>query len=103
MNWHAIIAALGSIVVMMVLAFLQNTSFSLSSRSRNTNSTKYHKIAALLSNSVWFITSKYLIVDQHMSWLLFIPYTIATVEGSVMGQRIAIWVENRLGIEVGRK
>ena len=98
-DWHVVLIAASSIVTMMILAFLQNTSFALSSRSRNRNSVAYHRIAAIFSNGVWFMTSKYLIVDKHMSWLLFIPYTVATVYGSTTGQQISMWVEKKFNLQ----
>src|SRR2546422_8348103 len=91
-------SAILAVLVMMILAFAQNVSFSVVSRSRNRNSISYHRIAAVFSNGVWFITSKYLIVSQHMSWLLFVPYTAATVYGSTTGQQISMWIERKLGL-----
>jgi len=89
-----------SVLVMMVMAFAQNVSFSIVSRSRNRDSKLYHFIAAIFSNGVWFMTMKYLIVTQSMTWLLFIPYTIGTVSGSVTGQAISMWIEKKLRIGV---
>jgi len=88
------------ILVMMTLAYIQNVSFSIVSRSRNRNSKTYHFIAAIASNGVWFLTMKYLIVTKDMSWALFVPYTIGTVLGSVTGQAISMWIEEKLGIGV---
>jgi len=95
---HTFLVGAISVVVMMALAFIQNTAFSVVSRSRNRNSVAYHRIAAVCSNGAWFVTSKYLIVSQHMSWLLFIPYTVATVYGSTTGQQISMWIEKKLGL-----
>ena len=89
-----------AVLVMMTMAFAQNVSFSIVSRSRNRDSKTYHFIAAIFSNGVWFMTMKYLIVTQNMTWLLFIPYTIGTVCGSVTGQAISIWLEKKLNIGV---
>lgn len=89
-----------AILIMMVMAFAQNVSFSIVSRSRNRDSKLYHFIAAIFSNGVWFMTMKYLIVTQNMTWLLFIPYTIGTVGGSVTGQTISMWIEKKLDIGV---
>lgn len=91
---------LGSILLMMLLAFAQNISFSIVSRSRNRNSKVYHLVAAIFSNGVWFMTMSYLIVTKDMSWALFVPYTIGTVSGSVTGQAISMWIEQKLGIGV---
>lgn len=92
--------SVGAIVLMMLLAFVQNVSFSIVSRSRNRNSMKYHLIAAVASNAVWFMTMQYLIVTKDMSWALFLPYTIGTVSGSVTGQAISMWLERKLNIGV---
>lgn len=87
-------------LVMMILAFLQNISFSVVSRSRNRNSKLYHFVAAIASNGVWFMTMKYLIVSRDMTWTLFIPYTVGTVGGSVVGQAVSMWIEKKLNIGV---
>ncbi len=89
-----------SIFWMMMLAFAANTSYSIISRARNRNSMKYHLVAACYSNAVWFATMKFLIVTQSMTWLLFIPYTIGTVSGSLSGQAISMWIEKKLNIGV---
>lgn len=88
-----------AVLLMMVLAFAQNVSFSIVSRARNRDNQVYHLIAAVLSNGVWFATFRYLAVVQQMDWLLFIPYTIGTVTGSVTGSQVSMWVEKRLGIK----
>ena len=87
-----------AIFIMMFAAFMQNTAFSIVSRSRNRNSMVYHLIAAIGSNVAWFITMKYLIVTQHMGWAMFVPYTIGTVSGSLSGQKISMQIENKLGL-----
>jgi putative flippase GtrA len=89
-----------AIVVMMLMAFAQNVSFSIVSRSRNRNSKTYHFVAAIFSNGVWFATLRYLAIAHNMDWLLMIPYTTGTVLGSVTGQAISMWIEKKLGIGV---
>jgi hypothetical protein len=85
-----------AIVSMMALAFAQNISFTLVSRSRNRDNITYHIIASILSNGVWFATFRHL-VTHNMSWALFVPYTVATVSGSVTGQKISMWIEKKIG------
>jgi putative flippase GtrA len=92
---HAVLA----ILLMMVMAYCQNLSFTLSSRSRNRNHKGYHVFASVLSNGVWFMTMKYLVIDQGMTWTLMIPYTIATVAGSVTGQVVSERIERWLGVD----
>lgn len=83
---------------MMALAFAQNTSFSIVSRSRNRNDMRYHLIAAVASNGIWFLTFRELVTHE-MSFTLFIPYTIGTVAGSIFGVKISQHIEKWLGAE----
>lgn len=82
----------------MLLAFAQSVSFSIVSRSRNRNNITYHIIASIFSNGVWFATFKNLLTAD-MSWILFIPYTVGTVSGSVTGVKISQKIEQWLGAE----
>jgi len=84
------------IVTLMLLAFAQNVSFSIVSRSRNRNNMTYHLIAAIFSNGVWFLTFRSL-VTANMDFALFVPYTIGTVSGSLVGQKISMFIERWLG------
>ena len=87
-----------SIATLMLLAFAQSVSFSIVSRSRNRNNITYHIIASVLSNGIWFATFKNLLTAD-MNWVLFIPYTIGTVSGSVTGVKISQKIEQWLGAE----
>ena len=40
-----------------ILLVGQNASFTLVSRARNSDSLKYHAVASVLSNSVWFMSN----------------------------------------------
>jgi uncharacterized membrane protein YfcA len=83
-------------ITLLVLAFVQNTSFSIVSRSRNRNDLKFHLIAAFFSNSIWFLTFRHL-VRGDMSFILFPWYCVGTMLGSMFGVRISMWIEKRLG------
>jgi len=87
-----------TVIIMMLAAFVQNSAFSIVSRSRNRNNMIYHLIAAVGSNVAWFVTMKFLIITQHMGWAMFIPYTIGTVSGSLNGQAISMKIEKALGL-----
>ena len=82
-------------VKILILAFVQNITFSLVSRSRNRDNINYHIFASLLSNSIWFLTFREL-VTKDMDFKLFIPYTIGTVIGSVYGVKISMKIESWL-------
>jgi len=87
-----------SIITLLPLAFIQSVSFSLVSRSRNRNNITYHIIASIFSNAVWFLTFREL-VTSNMNLMLFVPYTIGTVSGSVAGVKISQWIEKILHAE----
>ncbi len=83
-------------LVILVLAFLQNVSFSIVSRSRNRDNLTYHLFAAVASNGVWFLTFRQLVL-RDMDALLFVPYTIGTVTGSLLWVRISMLIERWIG------
>ena len=80
----------------LLLAFLQNVSFTIVSRSRNRSSFTYHMIASVFSNGIWFLTFRQLILAE-MNLVLFIPYTIGTVAGSLSGAKLSMIIESRIG------
>jgi hypothetical protein len=82
-------------LMIMLLAFGQNVSFSIVSRSRNRNNMTYHLVAAIFSNGMWFLTFHQLITKD-MTYDLFIPYTIGTVGGSLLGVKISMMIEKLL-------
>lgn len=75
-----------------VLLLAQNAAFTWVSRARNSGSTRYHAVAAVFSNGVWF-AGQFIIFDQFtqaresgdMRYVafLFAFYTLFTVLGSV--------------------
>ena len=84
------------LVRILLLAFIQNISFSIVSRSRNRNNVKYHMIAAFFSNTIWFLTFRELIKGD-MNFILFMPYCAGTMLGSVFGVKISMFFERLLG------
>jgi hypothetical protein len=84
-----------SLLRMLLLAFVQNISFSIVSRSRNRDNIKYHIVAAVFSNSIWFLTFRELVLND-MNLILFVPYCLGTVAGSVYGVKISMWIEKKL-------
>jgi len=78
------------------LAFVQNVSFSLVSRSRNRDNTTYHIIAACFSNGIWFLTMRELVLAD-LTITLLLPYMIGTVSGSLFGVKVAMKIEQIIG------
>lgn len=83
-------------IILLVLAYVQNISFSIVSRSRNRNNIRFHLIAAFFSNTIWFLTFREL-VTRDMSFTIFPWYCVGTMFGSITGVRISMWVESKLG------
>lgn len=83
-------------ITIMLLAFVQNISFSLVSRSRNRDNMKYHIIASGFSNTIWFLTFKELILHDMTLWVLPF-YMVGTITGSVFGVKISMRIEKWLG------
>lgn len=84
------------LALMLILAFVQNVSFIIVSRSRNRDSMKFHLIASVFSNGIWFLTMKQL-VTADMTLTLFVPYTIGTVCGSLAGAKLSMAIERMIG------
>jgi len=87
---------LKQLIIILCLAFIQNVSFTLVSRSRNRDNLRYHMVAAVFSNGIWFLTFRELIRGD-MNIILFIPYCIGTVLGSVFGMKVSMKIEKWLG------
>lgn len=85
-------------LILIVLAFLQNASFSMVSRARNRDNMLYHAGASVLSNGIWFACMGILVIAD-MSFTLFIPYLIGTVLGSLFGAKASMKIEKLLGAE----
>lgn len=70
------------ILKMLGLTILQNASFTLVSRARNSNSIMYHTIASVLSNGIWLLVIRN-VVTNFNNLTLMITYLIGSVIGSV--------------------
>jgi hypothetical protein len=86
-----------------VILLLQNMSFTLVSRARNSGSIQRHILAALGSNGVWFVsqgiifTKLYKIMTGEYGWQMAVFtglfYTTFTIVGSVAAHYIALRTE----------
>ncbi len=70
------------ILTMFVLVVLQNASFTLVSRARNSKSIVYHTLAAIGSNGMWILVFRQT-VAHYDSWTLMGTYLVASVLGSI--------------------
>ena len=77
------------ILKMLGLTILQNASFTLVSRARNSNSILYHTIASVLSNGIWLLVIRN-VVTNFDNTTLMITYLIGSVIGSISMHYIAM-------------
>lgn len=80
---------------MMALAVVQSMSFSVVSRARNRDNLTYHAVASVVSNFVWFVTMRELVVSE-MSFDLAIPYIAGMTVGSIAGSLVSVKIESML-------
>ena len=85
-----------TVLILILLAYIQNISFSIVSRARNRDNQTYHALAAIASNFVWFATFK-ILVTADMNWSLLAPYIFGTVAGSLTGSKVSMWIEKKIG------
>lgn len=73
-----------SLWLLVLLSFLQNATFTLSSRSRNSGDPKYHFVVALFSNGFWVLVIRELInsFETHEPGLVMGLYVLFTSLGS---------------------
>lgn len=86
-----------AVIILMAVAYLNNVSYSMVSRSAVRDSALYHAFTMLLSNILWYSTL-HLLVNENMTLMLFVPYTISTVWGSFTGATTSMKVEKVFGI-----
>ena len=77
------------ILKMLGLTILQNASFTLVSRARNSNSILYHTIASVLSNGIWLLVIRN-VVTNFDNTTLMITYLIGSVIGSISMHYVAM-------------
>jgi len=83
------------ILKMLGLVILQNASFTLVSRARNSNSLLYHTIASVLSNGIWLLVIRQVVMNLD-KWHLMITYLVGAVIGSIGMHYIAMkYFENK--------
>ena len=84
-------------ILIAVVAYVQNSSYSIESRGGTRNSYLYYALGSLISG-VAFYTTMRLLLSQEMSLWFFGPYVVATVLGSVTGSQLSSKIEKRFNI-----
>lgn len=70
------------LIKMFFLVILQNASFTLVSRARNSSSMMYHGIASVLSNGIWLLVFRNLVQNFDDTKLMLV-YLVGSVTGSL--------------------
>lgn len=83
-------------ILLIVLSFGQNVAYSLQSRASTRTSNLYHLLASVLASLVFFATLRLLILSD-VTLLYLAPYILGTMLGSVLGTKLSIWIEARIG------
>jgi len=90
------------LILLAIVAFIQNMFFTLVSRSRNSQDPNYHRYCAWGSNGVWFICQVMIVkniwtaIHAGQWWYALaagIVYSLATTEGSVLMMKRLIKTE----------
>lgn len=70
------------ILKMLLLVIVQNASFTLVSRARNSHSVLFHGLASVLSNGIWLLVIKKVTQSFDKPELMF-TYLVGSVIGSL--------------------
>ena len=91
---------LASVAFITSLAFVQNITYSLQSRSATRNSNLYHMIAAVTSSLVFFATRQFLITKS-LPFMFMPAYVFGTVFGSMHGKKLSQKIEKFIDARTG--
>lgn len=95
-------AALGVSVLIFVLTFGRDLSFTLKSRAGNRDDLLYLAWVSVLSNGVWFLAMNPLTAGDGLTLDKALPYIVGGGIGSLLGQLVAMKVEVVRGSRVDR-
>ena len=70
-------------IILFFATILQNGSFTLVSRARNSDSILFHLLASIASNGIWFIVVNMVVNKNVNTVALGVTYTTAAVIGSI--------------------
>jgi predicted permease len=84
---------MSGVLVMFGVTVLQNASFTLVSRARNSGSVGFHAAAAVASNGVWLLVIRQVVTNLD-SLSMMLAYLAGSVTGSVLMHVVSMrWLE----------
>lgn len=85
---------------MFFMTIIQNASFTLVSRARNSASIAYHAFAAILSNGMWLIVAADAIRTD--KWYLKSAYVMGGMTGSILMHWVSLHYIEKNGFDFKR-
>lgn len=80
---------ISQILTMFGLTVLQNASFTLVSRARNSKSLAFHTIASILSNGIYLLVIRHVVTNLN-NWVLMVTYVVGAVVGGLIMHHISM-------------
>lgn len=80
---------MNEIITLFLLTILQNASFTLTSRARNSGSLWYNGLASIASNGIWLLVIKKVVTNLD-STVLMLTYLAGSVIGSLTMHYVAM-------------
>lgn len=80
---------MNQILIMLGLTVLQNASFTLVSRARNSNSIRFHTIASILSNGIYLLVIRHVVTNLD-NWVIMLSYLVGSVIGSILMHHVSM-------------
>lgn len=69
-------------LVLFLMVILQNASFTLVSRARNSSSIAYHGVASVFSNGLWLLVAQKAVNKTDDPWIIAV-YIVASTIGAL--------------------
>lgn len=83
------IVMLSDVLLLFGSTILQNASFTLVSRARNSKSLGYHAVASVFSNGIWLLVIRQVVTNLD-SVVMMVTYVVGAVCGSVLMHYISM-------------
>lgn len=71
------------------LVMLQNASFTLVSRARNSDSIIFHAVSATISNTIWLLVIRQVVINLD-DWKFMCVYIVGSVIGSILMHHVSM-------------
>jgi hypothetical protein len=78
-----------TLILLFCITIVQNASFTLVSRARNSGSYTYNAFASIFSNGIWFVVVQQVVAKPNDVWT-GVSYVAGATIGSVLMQWVAI-------------